>query len=510
MLKQSLQQKLLQRLSPQQIQLMKLIQLPAVALEQRIKEEIEENPALEEGDENEINEDEFASAEDAIEKNETEDPKEEVKEEDEYKEPEPVQEPADKTSTDDFDIEDYIQDDDVPYYKTQANNSSSDDEKYETPVVGGISFQENLLQQLSELELESKDYLIASHLIGSLDQDGYLRRDINSVVNDLAFTQNIETNAEELLRILKIIQSFDPPGIGARNLQECLLLQLERKPDQTKTIKRAKEVLINYMDEFSKKHYEKIADLMMLDGEDLKPAIQEIVKLNPRPGGDISSESRTSQHIIPDFIITNNDGRLELTLNSRNAPELRVNREYSQMLEAYAKDKKNIRTNKDAVVYLRQKIDSAKWFIDAILQRQMTLLKVMDAIMHYQYEYFKEGDETLLRPMILKDISEIVQMDISTVSRVANSKYVQTPFGTFLIKTFFSESLTTDTGEEVSSREVKKILSDAISAEDKHNPLADDKLAHLLKEKGYNIARRTIAKYREQMNVPIARLRKEL
>ena len=510
MLKQSLQQKLLQKLSPQQIQLMKLLQLPAVALEQRIKEELETNPALEEGDENEIEDDEFASADDAIEKTEGEENKDEVKDEqDDFSNNDVPDDPADKTSTEDFDIDDYIQDDDVPYYKTQANNHSDDDERFESPVVSSATFQESLLQQLGLLEIENKQYTIATHLIGSLDEDGYLRRDLNAIVNDLVFTQNIETNTEELLKVLKIVQGFDPAGIGARDLQECLLLQLERKPNPDRYTKLSIQVIKNYMEEFSKKHYEKIADNLNITDEDLKEVIHEIIKLNPRPGGDATPESRTSQHIIPDFLIANNDGRLDLSLNSRNAPELRINREYSQMIEAYSKDKKN-KSNKDAVVYLKQKIDSAKWFIDAILQRQLTLLKCMEAIMNYQYEYFRDGDETKLKPMILKDIAEIVGMDISTVSRVANSKYVQTPFGTFLLKTFFSESLSTDSGEEVSSREVKKILSDAIAAEDKRHPLPDDQLTKILQEKGYNIARRTVAKYREQLNLPVARLRKEL
>jgi len=356
--------------------------------------------------------------------------------------------------------------------------------------------------------LNDKQMQMAKHLIGSLDEDGYLRRDLNSIVNDLAFTQNLDTNADELLLVLQVIQTFDPPGVGARNLQECLLLQLQRK-SSSKPVNRAIEIIKNYMDEFSKKHFEKIARLMNIPDEYLKEAMNEILKLNPRPGGDISAETKSVQHIVPDFIITNNVGQLELTLNSRNAPDLRINREYNEMMEGYAKSKKQDRSQKEAILYLKQKIDSAKWFIDAIRQRQATLLHTMQAIMNYQKEYFLEGDERLLKPMILKDIADVVGLDISTVSRVANSKYVQTPFGTFLIKTFFSEGMATDSGEEVSTREVKKILSDAIEGEDKKKPLPDDRLAKILKDKGYNVARRTIAKYREQLNIPVARLRKE-
>lgn len=509
MLKQSLQQKLLQKLSPQQIQLMKLLQLPAIALEQRIKEEMEINPALEEGvpedveEEQQDEEEEYEELEEGVEASEGEEIK---KDEFDNTGDEEIRD----RSTDDFDVEDYITDEDVPYYKTSANNSSPDDERTEMPYGAQVTFQENLLSQLGLVELNDKDFRIAQHLIGSLDEDGYLRRDLSSIVNDLAFTQNIDTTPDDLLHVLQIIQTFDPPGVGARNLQECLLLQLQRKKSESKAISRAIEIIKNYMDEFSKKHYEKIARSMNLPDEYLKDAMQEILKLNPRPGGDISAESKTVQHIVPDFIITNHDGNLELTLNSRNAPELRISREYNEMMQGYASSKKQDRSNKEAILYLKQKIDSAKWFIDAIMQRQATLLHTMEAIMKYQYDYFIEGDEKKLKPMILKDIAEIVGLDISTVSRVANSKYVQTPFGTFLIKSFFSESLSTESGEEVSSREVKKILSDAIAAEDKHRPLPDDKLAELLHEKGYNIARRTIAKYREQLNIPVARLRKEL
>lgn len=507
MLKQSLSQKLLQKLSPQQIQLMKLLQLPTMALEQRIKEEMEVNPALEEGAPEDVDEDapqdedETPELEEGVEENEGDENKK-----DEFDNTADT-DIKDRTD-DDFDVDDYITDEDIPYYKTSANNTSPDDERTEVPYGSSVTFQETLLAQLGMVALNDKQMQMSKHLIGSLDEDGYLRRDLNSIVNDLAFTQNIETNADELLQVLQVIQTFDPPGVGARNLQECLLLQLQRKPS-SKSVNRAIEIIKNYMDEFSKKHFEKIARLMNIPDEYLKEAMNEILKLNPRPGGDISAETKSVQHIVPDFIITNNVGQLELMLNSRNAPDLRINREYNEMMEGYAKSKKQDRSQKEAILYLKQKIDSAKWFIDAIRQRQATLLHTMQAIMNYQKEYFLEGDERLLKPMILKDIAEVVGLDISTVSRVANSKYVQTPFGTFLIKTFFSEGMATDSGEEVSTREVKKILSDAIEGEDKKKPLPDDKLAKILKDKGYNVARRTIAKYREQLNIPVARLRKE-
>ena len=509
MLKQSLSQKLLQKLSPQQIQLMKLLQLPTVALEQRIKEELETNEALEEGapedvDDEKLQDEEETQLDDGVE--EGSDDNDNKKDEFDNSAEEEIKD----RNTDDFDVDDYVTDEDVPYYKSNANNSSPDDERTEMHLGAPVTFQETLLVQLGMMNLDEKQKLIAHHLIGSLDEDGYLRRDLNSIVNDLAFTQNIHTTSDELLQVLQVIQTFDPPGTGARNLQECLLLQLQRKNKDNKAIQRAIEIIKNYMDEFSKKHYEKIARLMNLPDEYLKEAMQEILKLNPRPGGDISADAKTVQHIVPDFVITNHDGHLELTLNSRNAPELRINREYNEMMEGYANSKKHDRSQKEAILYLKQKIDSAKWFIDAIKQRQATLLHTMQAIMNYQIDYFQEGDEKLLKPMILKDIADIVGLDISTVSRVANSKYVQTPFGTFLLKTFFSEGMATDSGEEVSTREVKKILSDAIEGEDKRKPLPDDQLAKILNDKGYNVARRTIAKYREQLNIPVARLRKEL
>ena len=496
MLKQSLQQKLLQKLSPQQIQLMKLLQLPTVALEQRIKEELEINPALEEGEESE--EEEIQNQEE----DETEETIDDADGDFEEKDKE--------ERNDDVDVSDYIQDEDVPYYKQSTNNSSADDERYEVPVTTSNSFQENLLSQLGECDLHGHQYMIAQHLIGSLDEDGYLRRDLNSICNDLAFTQNIESTPEELSQALQIIQTFDPPGVGARDLQECLLLQLKRKDEHDRTVRIAIHIIKDFMEEFSKKHYEKILNHLGLTDEELKNAIHEIVKLNPRPGNDGSSDIKTAQHVVPDFIITNNDGQLELTLNSRNSPELRISRDYSEMLETYSKGKKNDKEQKDAVMFVKQKLDNARWFIDAIKQRQMTLLLTMHTIMNFQSEYFQDGDVKLLKPMILKDIADIVHLDISTVSRVANSKYVQTPFGTFLLKTFFSEAMSTDSGEDVSSREIKMILIEAIQNEDKKHPLPDEALTKLLRTKGYNIARRTIAKYREQLNIPVARMRKEL
>lgn len=494
MLKQSLHQKLLQKLSPQQIQLMKLLQVPTVALEQRIKEELEINPALEEGPD----EDENGPLDEAESDNE-----------DSINDSDENSDLSERDRENDFDISEYIQDDE-PYYKLNANNSSPDDERNEIPLSVGNTFHELLLSQLGMCDFDDKQYLVATHLIGSLDDDGYLRRDVKALVDDLAFSQNIDTTEEEILDVLKIIQTFDPSGVGARDLQECLLIQLDRKQDSGVHVATARKILSDYMDEFSKKHYEKIEKSLDLSSEELKLAVHEILHLNPKPGGSFSDEPRSSQHIVPDFIINNSDGILELSLNSRNAPDLRVSRQYNEMLETYSKDTKSNKSNRDAVMFVKQKLDAAKWFIDAIRQRQITLIRTMDAIMNYQKDYFIEGDEKKLRPMILKDIADIVALDISTISRVANSKYVQTPFGTFLLKSFFSEALSTDSGEEVSSREVKKILSDYIGNEDKKRPLPDEKLMKLLNDKGYNIARRTIAKYREQLGIPVARLRKEL
>jgi RNA polymerase sigma-54 factor len=482
MLKQSLQHKLLQKLSPQQIQLMKLLQVPTIELEQRIKEELEANPALDEGREEEDNEydDEF-------------DGEEERKEKD-----------------DEFDITDYLSDDETPDYKTSVNNKGVDDDDKHVPIGSGTTFQEMLTSQLSMRLLNEKQQVIAENIIGNLDDSGYLRRELKAIVNDMAFSQNVMTTVEELEEVLAVVQELDPPGVGARDLKECLVIQMKRKENPTWSQALAIIVLEDYFDEFSKKHYDKIIKKLELEDEqDLKEAVDEIIRLNPKPGNSMKESSKTMQHVVPDFLVSVEDDELKLQLNQRNAPELRVSKQYKEMLQGYSESKSD-KQSKEALIFVRQKIDSAKWFIDAIKQRQNTLLITMKAILEHQESYFLTGDETKLKPMILKDIAEMVNMDISTISRVANSKYVQTPYGTFLLKTFFSESLSTDSGEEVSTREVKKILEDAIEAEDKRKPLTDEKLASLLKEKGYNIARRTVAKYREQLNIPVARMRKEL
>ena len=486
MLRQVQSQKLLQKLSPQQIQLMKLLQLPTIALEQRIKEEMEINPALEEGVETD------------------DEPKDEFDNDEEYEETAK----DDANQREDFSLSDYMDDDEGASYKLKANNISPDEERKDIPFSVGISFQDMLESQLGMKDLDDREYQVALHLIGNLDDDGYLRRELSSIVDDIAFSQNITTTEEELNELLKVIQDFEPAGIGARDLQECLLIQLRRISVQNMIVELATEVVEKQMDEFSKKHYDKISKKLEIDDETLKEVIQEILKLNPRPGNSMADGQKSHQQVIADFMIVNEDGQLILTLNSRNSPDLKVSKEYAQMLEEYSKSKD--KSSKEASMFVKQKLEGAKWFIDALQQRSYTLLYSMNAIMEYQKDYFLTGDETQLKPMILKDIAERVNLDISTISRVANSKYVQTPFGTFLLKSFFSESLSTDSGEEVSTREVKKILEECIAAEDKKKPLTDDKLTKILKEKGYNIARRTIAKYREQLEIPVARLRKEL
>ncbi|MFM7301230.1 MAG: RNA polymerase factor sigma-54 [Crocinitomicaceae bacterium] len=478
-LRQQLAQKLEQRLSPQQIQLMKLLQVPTMELDQRIKQEIEENPALEEGGEDQ--EDEF-------------DNQEEFDDDDDQEE---------------FDLSDYL-DDDVADYKTQANNNSKDEEERVIPLSGEQSFQEKLTEQLNLLDLDDRQFIIADIIIGNLDESGYLNRDLEAIVDDIAFSMNLSVTEDEVLEILSLVQELDPAGVGARNLQECLLLQLRRKQDGDIVRFTALKILEDFFEEFTKKHYERIAKKLEIEENDLKDALDEILKLNPKPGGASRESAKNYQQIIPDFMLFESDGRLELSLNGRNAPELKVSKDYETMLRKYAEGAKTSKADKDALTFVRQKLDSAKWFIDAIKQRQQTLLLTMNAIMNYQKPYFLSGDETKLRPMILKDIADIVGLDISTVSRVANSKYVQTNFGIYPLKYFFSESLSTDSGEEVSTREVKKILSDAIENEDKKTPLTDEKLMDLLNEKGYNIARRTVAKYREQLNLPVARMRKAL
>lgn len=483
MLKQSLQQKLLQKLSPQQIQLMKLLQVPTVELEQRIKEELEANPALDEGTEKE---------------------EEETTQEEEWDEKEKSE--AEK----EFDFSDYIDDDETPAYKTSIRNKGSDADEKSIPFASGVSFRENLKEQLSWRNTTDKQESLGNTIIGNLDDDGYLRRELENISDDLAFSQNVMATDEELEEALLTIQSLDPAGVGARTLRECLLLQLQRKDRSYPSIRIAYEVVDKYFEAFTKKHYDRITKRMELSDEDLKIAISEIVKLNPKPGNSSRDSSKTIQHIVPDFTLTADDDELVVSLNGRNAPELRVSDSYNQMMKGYDKSPTKDKRQKEALMFVKQKIDSARWFIDAIKQRQQTLMFTMNAIADFQREYFLTGDETKLRPMILKDIAEIVHLDISTISRVANSKYVQSPYGTFLLKSFFSESLTNDAGEEVSTREVKKILQDAVNNEDKVKPLTDDRLAAVLKEKGYQIARRTVAKYREQLNIPVARLRKQL
>ncbi len=472
---------------------MKLLQIPSVALEQRIKQEIEENPALEEMADSEDYDDETKESDDDFQ--DDGDTDSDVEEYD--------------SSNDEFDLDDYFNDDDTPSYKLSSGNQSGNDERKEIPFASGISFHDMLLTQLGLRSLNEQEMIIAENIIGNLDDSGYLNRDVNAMVDDLAFSQNIQTDRDEILEVLKEIQELDPAGVGARNLQECLLIQMHRKDESKEPIKNAILILDNYFTEFTKKHYEKIIKRAKISEHQLKEAIDEILKLNPKPGNSMMETTKTNQYIIPDFIVHNNNGDLELTLNSRNTPELRLSRTYLDMMEAYSENKKN-RQKKDAFLFVKQKIDSAKWFMEAIKQRQNTLFITMNAIMEYQRGYFLTGDETNLKPMILKDIAERVNLDISTISRVANSKYVQTPFGTFLLKSFFSESMQTEAGEEVSTREIKKILSECIEQESKKKPYTDEQLTEILKKRGYHIARRTVAKYREQLNIPVARLRKEL
>jgi RNA polymerase sigma-54 factor len=495
MQKLNLSQNLQQKLSPQQIQFIKLLQVPTAELETRIKEELELNPTLEEGDDEE-----------------PEAQSEESEEESSENESETESETEGESNPDDeIDIKDYLRDDDYASYKT-LNDTDDEEDDREMPIATSSSLHESLMTQLSFLGLSEKELSIGKQLIGSIEGDGYIRREIESIVNDLAFSQGIETTLEEVESILKKIQSFDPAGIAARNLQECLLIQLERMDDgQDVDVIVGKRIISECYEEFTKKHYAKILKKLDLDDEDyIKDAIELIIHLNPKPGGETMSGMVKNQIVIPDFMLTNNNGKIEIALNSRNAPELRVSRSYNEMFHAYDKSDKKDKKLKEAVSFVKQKLDAARWFIDAIKQRQQTLLRTMRAIVEFQYDYFLDGDETKLKPMILKDIAGMINMDISTVSRVASSKAVQTDFGTFPLKYFFSEGISTDSGEDASSREVKQIIKDFISAEDKSKPYSDDKLEELLNEKGYNIARRTVAKYREQLNIPVARLRKEI
>jgi len=540
--KQALTQKLQQKLSPQQIQLMKLLQIPTATLEQRIKEELEVNPALEEGDESldlleGISEMELSDRDNAFSEesdasddapggeerdlsDSASDDMERVAPEDDYDEDPGV-------SQDGFELDDYLMDyieDDPGAYKTGGEERGSDEEDRAVPLASESSFHEYLEQQLGLFEFkDAREHAIALQIIGSIDDDGYLRREPEAMVDDLLFSQNIQTSEAEIQQILAKIQRFDPPGTGARDLQECLLLQLQhrlRQDDETISyedklaIKLAIKIVGKYFEEFTKKHYTKLCRQLELEEDDLKLAIDEILKLNPKPAsGFISRSDRSVNYVVPDYIVSNRDGELELSLNARNAPDLRVNEQYREMLKAFYQSRNQRKINrkeKEAILFIKQKIDSARWFIDAIRQRQQTMMLTMGAILNHQEAYFLSGDQKKLRPMILKDVADATGLDISTVSRVANSKYVQTEFGTKLLKDFFSESLQTQDGEEVSTLEVKKILSDLIKDEPKRRPLSDEKLKSLLMKKGYNIARRTVAKYREQLNIPVARLRKEL
>lgn len=492
-LSQGLYHKQLQKLSPQQIQLMKLLQVPTALLEERIKEEIEENPALEEAEDGHEIEDEI--------KDEFDDVSNEEKELD-----------GSADEYENIDISEYVKegDDEVGDYKLKDSNYPEIDENKVIPIKVERGFNELMLEQLGMLTLDDHQKKVALQIIGNLDDDGYLRREFSAIVDDLAFRQNISTTEAEIAELVLKIQQFDPPGIAARNLQECLLLQLERKLDEGKHVEMAIKVLEKYFEEFTKKHYEKIQRGFDLNDEELREIINQIIKLNPKPAGSVGESTRAESYVVPDFFIYNNGGKLELTLNNRNAPDLRISEGYRDMLREYDRGSKKDKRQKEAVIFIKQKIDAAKWFIDAIKQRHNTLLNTMEAIMNYQEAFFLSGDETDLRPMILKHIAEETNLDISTVSRVANSKFVQTEYGTYRLKFFFSESLQTDSGEEVSTREVKKILNDIIDAENKKHPFSDEKLTEMLQEKGYNIARRTVAKYREQLNISVARLRKEL
>ena len=485
MLKQYLQFKLSQKLSPQQIQLMKLIQLPTQAFEQRLKQELEENPALDTGKE---------------------------EKEDEYEDMDNTQddfEDSETIETDDINIDDYLSDDEIPDYRTSVNNYSADDDEKSIPYASGTSFTQHLKTQLNTYRLSDEERDIAEFLVGSVDESGYIRRELSDIMDDLAFTQNVYTTEDKIEYVLKIVHQLDPAGVGARNLQECLSIQLKRK-EQVPDVALAADIINNAFEQFTKKHYKKLISKFDITEVQLKDAVHEIERLNPKPGGSYSGNTRMIEHVIPDFAIKIVNSELELTLNGRNAPELHVSREYNNMLKGYKESKEKSKSQKDAVMFIKQKLDAAKWFIEAIKQRQQTLFVTMSSIMHYQKEYFLTGDERNLRPMILKDIADEIEMDVSTVSRVANSKYVDTPYGTKLIKEFFSESMTNDQGEEVSTREIKKILETVIEEENKKKPFTDEALAKILKEKGYPIARRTVAKYREQLDISVARLRKEL
>ena len=480
MLKQQLQIKLSQKLSPQQIQLMKMIQLSTLELEQKIESEMGENPALESGIEKPSN-----------------DPLDNDYEENE------------KIETDEIEIDQYLSDDEIPSYKLYANNYSSDDDTSTIPVTGGISLHQHLSQQIGNLILSETETEIAEFIIGSIDESGYLRRSNEELIDDLAFTQNLMVTESQIEKTIKAVQSLDPAGIAARSLKECLQLQLEKKKKDRPEVGHALEIIKNQFDHFSHKHYSKLQERLGLNKEELKTALDLISRLNPKPGGALSSNNQNNQ-IVPDFILTLEDGELNIQLNQRNAPQLKVSNTYKEMLTGYSESETKTNSQQEAVQFIKQKLDAAQWFIDAIKQRHQTLTLTINAILEHQREYFLTGDERKLRPMILKDIADKVSMDISTISRVANSKYIDTPYGTKLLKTFFSEGLKNEDGEDVSSIEIKKILEQLISEENKKKPLTDQTLSVFMKEKGYLVARRTIAKYREQLDIPVARLRKEL
>lgn len=478
----SLQQRLLQKLSPQQIQVIKLLEIPTIQLEQRIKSELEENPILElvEGENPDESYDDDGNTDDS---------------------------PAD----DEFSLEDYMNEEDIPNYRLNTNNYSKDDKQVEMPYSSGLSFHDSLIEQLGLSNLNEEEKLIAEYIIGNIDEDGYLRRDLLSISDDLAFHRNIDVKLKDLERYLDIIQDFDPPGIGARNLQECLLLQIMRKKGTDSTCLAAR-IIQDSFEEFTKKHYDKIQRKYEITDEELKDAIDEILKLNPKPGSSYSNPmSKSNQVIVPDFLLDNAEGELQLSLNQKNVPDLQLSSTYLDLMKSYSGNKGGAsKDQKEAMMFMKQKLDSAKWFIDAIRQRHQTLYVTMSEIIKFQKEFFQEGDEAKLKPMILKDIADLTGLDISTISRVSNSKYIQTHFGIYPLKYFFSEGLQTDTGEEVSTREIKKILKECIDNEDKRHPVTDEKLALILKEKSYIVARRTVAKYREQLAIPVARMRKEL
>ena len=475
-MKQFLKLKLSQKLSPQQIQLMKLIQLPTLDFEQKIQREIEENPALEQG------------------QNSSDENNDEAQD--------------DYSDSDDLNIDDYINYDDTPSYKLSSNNSRNQEDK-NIPFASGISFTQHLLTQLKPISLSEKKMKIAEFLVGSIDESGYIRLEIEEIIDDLAFTQNLIVSNDELEEVLKIVQEFDPPGVGALSLQNCLILQLKRKKSSV-SIDLAIEIIENSFEQFSKKHFEKLMNKYSINEEQLKEVITIISKLNPKPGGSYSGGGKPIEQVIPDFKISIENNELILELNYRNSPTLNISRDYDEMLRGYKLEKNKSKSQREAIQFIKQKLDSAKWFIDAVKQRQQTLFITMQAIMNYQKEYFITGDERKIKPMILKDIANEIEMDISTISRVANSKYVDTPYGTKLLKEFFSESMKTTSGEEISTIEIKKILEKIIFNENKRKPETDEKLVKLLNEKGYKIARRTVAKYREQLNIPVARLRKEI